>query len=75
MTEAASSMADDGSRGIITQAEVNRAAAAGDYKLAAELQQKRDSGMRDAKLAEAAKNRDRWHYIKKPGEVINGRRI
>lgn len=65
MTEAASTIADDGYHGIITQAEINRAAYAGDHALAAELQKQRESQMKDAKQAEAARYGDRWHYIKK----------
>jgi hypothetical protein len=82
MTEAASMYMDDYvNKGVrITQAEVNRASEAGDYKLAAELAEQMQADKIRREEAEKARYSDRWHYIVPPSEIerdndIHSRRV
>lgn len=65
MTAEASSYNDTAKRrGVITQDVINRAAASGDYKLAAELAELKEKQQYDKKLAARAATRDRVMYLK-----------
>jgi hypothetical protein len=67
MTEGASMAADDiRNRGLITQAEINRASAAGDYELAARLVRQRDEQAQDAETQQRAKYGHCVHFIRGP---------
>lgn len=69
MTEAASMAADDFRKsGLVTQAEINAAAAAGNYKLAAELAEKKENQQSHAITQQQARYSSCWHYIRPPGE-------
>ncbi len=77
MTEAASMASDDiRSRSLITQAEINRAAAVGNHELAAELVRKREEQQVDVATIQEARYGHCWHFIRKPGTEppIDGRR-
>jgi hypothetical protein len=76
MTEAASMVADDlRSGGLITQAEINRASAAGNYELAADLVRRREEQQVDSATSQRARYGHCWHFIREPGsEPPNDRR-
>jgi hypothetical protein len=65
MTEEAATYLDDISQvGVITEEMITRAVAAKDFKLAADLQERRKSQTYDREQAEFAKNAGRWHSIR-----------
>jgi hypothetical protein len=64
MTEAASMRADDiKNQGVITQADINRAAEAGNYELAAKLVRQRDEHKIDHLAVQEARN---GHFVHRP---------
>lgn len=69
MTEAAAMASDDFKRGgRITQDSINAAAAAGNYKLAAELAEKRETQEVNESSQQQARYSGCWHFIRpKPG--------
>lgn len=64
MTEAASMRGDDFRRGsVVTQAEINQAALAGNYELAANLARQREGGVADHAARQQA---SQGHFIHRP---------
>lgn len=67
MTEAASMVADDIRKGdAITQADINKAAASGNYELAADLVRRREEQKSDPAATKMARLGDRIHFIRGP---------
>lgn len=68
MTEAASMVADEFKKGgVITQAEINAAANAGNYRLAAELAERKKLQQSDVVSQQQARYGNCWHFIRRPG--------
>jgi hypothetical protein len=69
MTEAASMAADDiRNKNLITQAEINRASASGNFELAAELVKRREEQTVTQKTMQKARYGHCWHFIRDPNE-------
>jgi hypothetical protein len=69
MTEAASMVADDIRGGnLITQAEINRASASGNFELAAELVKRREEQTINKGTMQQARYGHCWHFIRDTNE-------